>query len=160
MAIRGQHIYKDQWAPSKGIKVTCFKDTRSEAKNTIYTRNGENALVGHVPIEISQLSQLMTNFVSYRGTCIHGWLLCKTNENHQMARTKLPFLIEITDFSRVLSEMARTKRTSGNLWPYSSFPVAAVLKKPKRFRPGTVSGISKASQETCCIHAKRVTITP
>ena len=120
MPIRGQHIYKDQWAPSKGIKVTCFKDTRSEAKNTIYTRNGENALVGHVPIEISQLSQLMTNFVSYRGTCIHGWRLCKTNENHQMARTKLPFLIEITDFSRVLSEMARTKRTSGNLWPYSS----------------------------------------
>ena len=87
MPIRGQHIYKDQWAPSKGIKVTCFKDTRSEAKNTIYTRNGENALVGHVPIEISQLSQLMTNFVSYRGTCIHGWRLCKTNENHQMART-------------------------------------------------------------------------
>ena len=132
MAIRGHHIYKDQWAPSKGIKVTCFKDSRSEAKEHdrypvgVYVkRSGKYALVGHVPIEISQLSQLMTNFVSYRGTCIHGWL--------------------------VPSEPQET---------FGLTAVAAVLKKPKRFRPGTVSGISKASQETCCIHAKRVTITP
>ena len=76
MAIRGHHIYKDQWAPNKGIKVTCFKDSRSEAKEHdrypvgVYVkRNGKYALVGHVPIEISQL---MTNFLSYPGTCIQN----------------------------------------------------------------------------------------
>ena len=87
MAIRGQHIYKDMWAPKKGDRVQCFKDTRSEAKHHdkypvgVYVkRKSRNVLVGHVPAEISQL---MTNFLSYRDTCIQK----KNTHKHANRRT-------------------------------------------------------------------------
>ena len=67
--IRGHHIYKETWCPKIGELLYCHKDDREEAMQ--YDRNaigvfqpagkeGKENLVGHVPIEISQLT---SNFI-------------------------------------------------------------------------------------------------
>lgn len=56
--IRGHHVYKEMWNPSKGEKLKCMHDTREEAKifddYAVGTYKDER-LVGHVPIEFSFL---------------------------------------------------------------------------------------------------------
>lgn len=61
--VRGHHVYKDNWTPITGEQLICKTDPREEAQTYdkfalgIYkqTVDGENILVGHVPIELSQL---------------------------------------------------------------------------------------------------------
>ena len=59
--IRGHHIYKDIWLPRIG-QVLCKPDSREEALfhdkfalGVFVTHGGCDKLVGHVPIELSQL---------------------------------------------------------------------------------------------------------
>ena len=65
-AIRGHHIYKDVWLPQIGQRLICKKDDRDEALQYdvnaigLYRKEGEELLVGHVPIE---LSCLLKNFL-------------------------------------------------------------------------------------------------
>ena len=65
-AIRGHHIYKDVWLPRIGQRLICKKDDRDEALQYdvnaigLYRKEGEELLVGHVPIE---LSCLLKNFL-------------------------------------------------------------------------------------------------
>ena len=63
--IRGHHIYKETWCPKVGEELVCRKDDREEAiqydRNAIgvfqSTSNDKSEqLVGHIPIEISQLT--------------------------------------------------------------------------------------------------------
>lgn len=69
--IRGHHVYKDTWAPFIGQKLVCKPDPRHEALTYdkyalgVYKRVDEkDILVGHLPIE---LSQLLNNFLSTGG---------------------------------------------------------------------------------------------
>lgn len=58
-AIRGHHVYKSCWAPSVGEKLKCKKEDRKEAldydSHALGVYKG-NLLIGHVPIEISALT--------------------------------------------------------------------------------------------------------
>lgn len=60
--VRGHHVYKDNWAPFIGEQLTCRPDPREEALTYdkfalgVYkSTEGGTILVGHVPIELSQL---------------------------------------------------------------------------------------------------------
>ena len=56
--IRGHHVYKETWNPSKGEKLNCMHDARKEAKlfndHAVGTYKNDH-LVGHVSIEFSFL---------------------------------------------------------------------------------------------------------
>ena len=61
-AIRGHHVYKDKWTPVSGEKLSCVKDTTTEAAEYDHNAIGmylnekegkESSLVEHVPFEIS-----------------------------------------------------------------------------------------------------------
>ena len=58
-AIREHHVYKSCWTPSVGVKLKCKKDDREEAldydSHAVGVFKGD-LLVGHVPIEISALT--------------------------------------------------------------------------------------------------------
>lgn len=58
-AIRGHHIYKTSWTPIKDEHLYCRKDERAEAadydKHAIGVYKKDGTLVGHIPIEISNL---------------------------------------------------------------------------------------------------------
>ena len=62
--IRGHHIYKDTWNPVIGENLECKSDKRKKAMlhdaNSLGIYNLEGDLVGHVPVE---LSNLLTNFL-------------------------------------------------------------------------------------------------
>ena len=57
--IRGHHVYKECWTPIMGETVLARKDTREEAieydKYAIGIFKKQEKLVGHIPIELSQL---------------------------------------------------------------------------------------------------------
>ena len=60
--IRGHHIYKDCWTPFIGQRLFCKPDSRTEALTYdkyalgVYKRGEDSEkLVGHLPIELSQL---------------------------------------------------------------------------------------------------------
>lgn len=60
--IRGHHVYKNIWTPIIGESLVCKEDKRVEAqeldKNAIGTyklMDGNETLVGHLPIELSKL---------------------------------------------------------------------------------------------------------
>lgn len=62
--IRGHHVYKDCWAPRLDEKLSCKPDPREEAQSYdkyalgVFKRVSESdneKLVGHIPIELSQL---------------------------------------------------------------------------------------------------------
>ena len=52
------------WAPVLGEKLICSKDERDEAKEyetfAISVYDGEQMLVGHVPIELSRVAKKLT----------------------------------------------------------------------------------------------------
>ena len=57
--IRGHHVYNECWTPIMGETVLARKDTREEAieydKYAIGIFKKQEKLVGHIPIELSQL---------------------------------------------------------------------------------------------------------
>ena len=58
-AVRGHHIYKALWTPTKDEKLYCRKDERMEAEaydsHAIGVYKTDGVLVGHIPIEISSV---------------------------------------------------------------------------------------------------------
>ena len=63
-AIHGHHVYKEKLTPVSGEKLSCVKDTRTEAAEYDHNAIGvylkekegkESGLAGHVPFEISEL---------------------------------------------------------------------------------------------------------
>lgn len=61
--VRGHHVYKSNWTPVFNEKLSAKPDSREEAREYdkfaigIYKEieDGENELVGHVPLELSSL---------------------------------------------------------------------------------------------------------
>lgn len=73
--VRGHHIYKRIWKPVVGEKLKCKHDTREEAQlydefaigTYLPVNDGEEELVGHVPIE---LSFLLCKYLARDGCCL------------------------------------------------------------------------------------------